>query len=146
MPRLLLAVAALLFTIPMGLQAQEAPTTLAPDELEWEEQPDGSQMVVLYGDPATEGVYALRFRFPPDWAGRPHTHGGAELVTVHSGTFYFALGEDLSREAAAEFGPGSFIGLPPGTKMRPFTGDEEAVVDVNGQGPFTTEYLDEEGG
>lgn len=128
-----------------GVQAQEDPVALAPDELEWEKQPDGSLMAVLYGNPAAEGPYALRFKLPEDWAGRPHTHGGAELVTVISGTFYFALGDDLSREAASAFGPGTFIGVPKGTKMRPYTGDEEVVVDVHGQGPFTTQYLDEEG-
>jgi hypothetical protein len=55
-----------------------------------------------------------------------------------------AHGEDLSHQAAKSFGPGSLIVLPVGTKMRGFTGEDEVVVDIQGQGPATTQYLDEE--
>ncbi len=85
----------------------------------------------------------IRFRLPANWEGRPHTHGGAEIVTVYSGTMYFAYGEDLSRHAAKSFAAGSFIALPAGTKMRAFAGEDEVIVDVQGQGPFTIQYLDE---
>lgn len=140
----------LLIPAPALLHAQERPAAdvvaFQPDELEWRERDDGSFLAVLYGDPAAEGHYVIRFRLPPDWQGRPHTHGGDEIVTIHSGTMLFAYGEDLSREAARAFGPGSFVALPAGTAMRPFTGGEEAIVDVQGQGPFTTQYLEEGGG
>lgn len=133
----------------IGVQpARAQPTTdviavTDEDQLQWQETPDGARMAAMYGDPSTEGLYVLRFELPPNWVGRPHTHGGAELVTVLSGTMYFAYGDDLSREAAKPFGPGAFVALPAGAKMRPYTGDTPVVVDVQGQGPFTTEYLDE---
>lgn len=128
---------------PAWAQTSDVVTVTEADQLEWQETPDGASMVALYGDPSQEGPYVLRFKLPANWAGRPHTHGGAELVTIHSGTMYFAYGDDLSREAAKPFGPGDFIALPGGTKMRPYTGDDPVVVDVQGQGPFTTQYLDE---
>lgn len=140
----------LLTLSPRLLEAQAQPSVdvvaLAPDQLDWQETGEGYLMAVLYGDPAGEGHYAIRFKLPPHWEGRPHTHGGTEIVTLYSGTLYFAYGDDLSRQAAKRFGPGSFIALPAGTKMRPFTGEEEVVVDVQGQGPFTIHYLDEKGG
>ena len=134
---------------PSVVQAQAQPSAdvvaLAPDQLEWQETEEGFLMAILYGDPSSEGHYAIRFKLPPHWEGRPHTHGGAEIVTVYSGTMYFAYGEELSRDAAKSFQPGSFIALPAGTKMQAFAGDEELVVDVQGQGPFTTHYLDDKG-
>lgn len=130
---------------PQMLEAQSSSDVIAvePDQVEWQKSEEGFDMAVLYGDPSSEGHYVIRFKLPPNWEGRPHTHGGAEIVSVHSGTMYFAYGENLSREASKPLGPGSFIALPAATKMRPFTGEEEAIVEVQGQGPFTTEYLDE---
>lgn len=50
------ALALLFLTIAVaGVQAQEDPAALEPDELEWEKQTDGSSMAVLYGNPAAEG-------------------------------------------------------------------------------------------
>lgn len=135
--------------LPHALEAQTATGVkhLAPDALTWqpvEGQPD-ARIAMLYGNPAEEGHYIVRFRLPADWAGRPHKHGGAELVTVHSGACFLAHGEELTREAARKLAPGTFVSLPAGTKMRAFTGEGGCVVDVQGQGPFTTQYLDEEG-
>ena len=53
-----------------------------------------------------------------------------EVVRVQSGTMYLALGEELTRESAVAYGPGSFIVYPAGTTSRMFTGDEEVVVEV----------------
>ncbi len=120
---------------------------LAPGELSWQELPGDPEVLMapLYGNPAEEGHYIIRLKIPPSWTGRPHTHGGLELATFQSGTCYVAYGDDLSREAAKRTGPGSFVAVPAGTKMRGFTGEDGCVVDVQGQGPFTTQYLDEKG-
>ena len=148
----LASVVAVVFTLPPdALQGQAAQTqavkTVTPEALSWqpvEGEPE-ARMAVLYGNPAEAGHFIVRFKLPPSWAGRPHTHGGTELITVHSGTFYVAYGDVLTREAAKELSPGAFIAMPAGTKMRGFTGDDECVVDVQGQGPLTTQYLDGQG-
>lgn len=106
----------------------------------------GARMAVLYGDPRAEGHFVIRLEFPPNWAGRPHEHGGAELLLALSGACYVAHGEDLTREAATPLPPGSFAAVEGGTAMRGFSGDEGCVVTVQGQGPFTTTFLDETGG
>ena len=139
----------LIALLPHAVQGQDyqeqGVTTVTPDALDW--QPvDGApdvRMAVLYGNPAEEGHYVVRYATLPSNVGRPHTHGEAELVTVHSGTCYLATGDVLTREAANELATGTFVAMPAGTKMRGFTGEDECVVDVQGQGPRTTQYLDE---
>lgn len=138
--------------LPHALQGQAEETgaveAVAPDELTFQpyEEDPGARIAVLYGNPAESGPFVVRFKLPPEWTGRPHTHGGTELVTFLSGTCYFAHGDPLTREAAKKMPPGSFIALPAGTRMRGFSGEQGCVVDVHGEGPFTTRYLDEEGG
>ena len=41
-----------------------------------------------------------------------------------------AYGENLTRDDAAEYAPGSFIVYPAGTTSRMFTGEEVVVVEV----------------
>lgn len=134
--------------LPYAVHAQVGGVAaLAPDDLSWQpvEGDPEARIATLYGDPAEEGHYIVRLTLPPNWTGRPHTHGGAELLTIHSGMCYLAHGEALTREAAQKLVPGAFVALPAGTKMRGFTGAEGCLVDVQGQGPMTTQYLDEEG-
>lgn len=138
------------YILPPELLAQRPVdvTQITPDAMTFQPFPEeqDAQIAVLYGNPAETGHYIVRLRFAENWTGRPHVHGGAELLTVQSGTCYFAHGDDLTRDAAAELPAGSFTAFPAGTHMRGFTGEEGCVVDVQGQGPFTTRYLDEEGG
>ena len=142
----------LIALLPHAVQGQDyqeqGVTTVTPDALDW--QPvDGApdvRMAVLYGNPAEEGHYVVRAKLPPSWAGWPHTHGHTELITVHSGTCYLAHGDVLTREAAIKLSPGTFVAIPAGTKVRAFTDGDGCVADVQGEGPLTTQYLDEEAG
>ena len=144
-------VAAVFTLLPHALQGQYAQAqgvkTVTPEALNWQpvEGDPEALMAVLYGNPAEAGHYIVRFKLPPSWAGRPHTHGRTELLTIHSGTCYLAYGDALTREAAKKLSAGAFIAFPAGTKMRGFTGEYECVVDVQGQGPLTTQYLDGQG-
>lgn len=136
------------FMLPPALQAQQQPEVkkITPEAMAFQPFPEeqDARIAILHGNPAEAGHYIVRLVFAPTWTGRPHVHGGAELLTVQSGTCYFAHGDDLTRDAAAELPTGSFTAFPAGTHMRGFTGEEGCTVDVQGQGPFTTRYLDEE--
>ncbi len=144
-------VAVVVTLLPHALQGQAAQAqgvrTVTPDELSWQpvEGDPEALIAVLYGNPAEAGHFIVRYKLPPSWAGRPHTHGSTELLTIHSGMCYLAFGDALTREAAKKFSPGAFIAFPAGTKMNSFTGEDECVVDVQGQGPLTTQYLDGQG-
>ncbi len=122
-------------------------TTVTPEALSWQpvEGDPEVRMAVLYGNPAEAGHYIVRLKLPPSWAGRPHTHGDTELITIHSGMCYIAHGDALTREAAKKLSPGALMAMPAGTKMRAFTGEDGCVADVEGQGPLTTQYLDGQG-
>ncbi len=144
-------VAVVVTLLPHALQGQAAQAQgveiVTPDALSWqpvEGEPE-ARMAVLYGNPAEAGHFIVRFKLPPSWVGRPHTHGSTELLTIHSGMCYLAFGDALTREAAKKFSPGAFVACPAGTKMNAFTGEDECVVDVQGQGPLTTQYLDGQG-
>lgn len=138
--------------LPHAVQGQAHPAqgvkTVTPDALRWQpvEGAPEARFAVLYGNPAEAGHFVVRYKLPPSWAGRVHTHGGTELITVHSGTCYLAYGDVLTRDAAKKLPPGSLVAMPAGTKMRAFTGEDGCVADVQGQGPLTTQYLDEETG
>ncbi len=136
------------FLLPLGLHAQQEGDVkrVTPDTLTFQPFPEemAAEIAILYGNPNESGHYIVRLKFAPNWDGRPHTHGSTELLTVHSGTCYVAHGDDLSRDAAEQLPAGSFMVVPAGTRMRAFTGEEGCVVDVQGQGPFTTQYLGED--
>jgi quercetin dioxygenase-like cupin family protein len=102
--------------------------------------PAGAQFAVLVGNPAEEGPFVMRLKFPAGYQIPPHRHPKEEHVTVISGGFGMALGERLDRTAASILGPGSFIQIPTGEAHFAWT-DEETVVQINAMGPFGIEYV-----
>src|SRR5688500_9671413 len=75
-------------------QSGATPTTpghavIRPDQMKWQpgppSLPPGAQFVVLEGDPAKEGFFAMRVRMPSGYTVPPHTHPKTERVTVISG-------------------------------------------------------------
>jgi hypothetical protein len=131
---------------PASGQAQEPPyvppiehaVLLAAGELVWHPDPDGTEVAVLYGNPAQEGPYALRVRFPADWEMPFHWHPASEFTTVLEGTLHLALGRDARRQAATAYGPGSFFAIPAFVPIWAWTGNRAVVVQVHGMGPLVT--------
>jgi quercetin dioxygenase-like cupin family protein len=126
------------------LQAQEH-VMLAPDEIEWQAGPasipDGAEAAVLYGDPSTEGPFALRLKLPEGYHIPPHTHPQPEIVTVISGTFHLGMGETAERDAAEALAAGSFFAFDPGMAHFAYN-DEETVIQLTSVGPWALEYVD----
>jgi quercetin dioxygenase-like cupin family protein len=146
---MLVSVLVVALFLPLELLAQQRGgiKQVTPETLTFQPFPEeqGAQIALLHGNPGERGHYIVRIKFAPNWDGRPHTHSGAELLTVYSGTWYVAHGDDLTRKGAVKLPAGSFMALPAGTKMRAFTGEQGAVVDIQGQGPFGTQHLDKMG-
>jgi quercetin dioxygenase-like cupin family protein len=103
--------------------------------------PVGAQFAVLVGNPAEEGPFVMRLKFPAGYDIPPHRHPKEEQVTVLSGGFGMALGEAHDRDAASLMGPGSFVRIPRGDAHFAWT-EEETVVQINAMGPFGIEYVD----
>ncbi|WP_135470010.1 cupin domain-containing protein [Crenalkalicoccus roseus] len=124
--------------------AEATHTITTPEEIAWRagppSLPPGAQMAVLYGDPGSEGPFAMRLRLPANYAIPPHTHGRPEIVTVLSGTFHLGMGEMADQERTKPLPAGGFFAFPPGMAHYAFT-REETVVQLNSTGPWTLTYV-----
>lgn len=103
--------------------------------------PPGAQIAVLQGNPGKEGPFVIRLKFPAGYNVPPHRHPEEEHVTVISGGFGIAVGEQHDRSAAGLLAPGGFVRIPEGQAHYAWT-EAETVVQINAEGPFGIEYVD----
>ena len=113
-------------------------------ELQWKDGPaslpKGVKMSVLEGDPAAEGVFTMRVKFPAGTHVNPHFHSETEHATVISGVLHIGMGEKFDKTMTKRLVAGSFGFWPAG--MRHFAWMEgETVLQVHGQGPWTVTYV-----
>jgi len=142
-------IAALLGAIALFIaQAQANPahhTVVAADAVKWgpapPSLPPGAHAAVLLGAPSKEGPFVLRLKFPAGFVIPPHRHPKDESVTVIAGKFAIAAGEKLDRTALKSLPAGSFVHLPAGMPHYAWA-EAEAVVQINGVGPFDVIYID----
>lgn len=104
--------------------------------------PEGAEFSVLYGNPSSEGLFAMRLRLPAGYHIAPHSHTQPEVVTVISGTFHVGMGSEADRKVATTLEPGSFFAFQPDHVHYAYAGDEETVVQLNSTGPWTITYAD----
>jgi quercetin dioxygenase-like cupin family protein len=114
------------------------------ESVEWKDGPAalprGSKVAVLEGDPAKEGPFVMRLRFPSGYHIPPHTHPKTERVTVLSGALYLAMGDKLDRSSAQMLAAGTYGFWPAGMKHAAWA-DSETVIQLHGIGPWTIKYL-----
>jgi hypothetical protein len=84
--------------------------------------------VVISGDPAKPGPYALEIHVPPNTMIAPHTHHDDRFATVISGVWYFDYGAQPGNAPMKTLTTGGFY-------------TEPAVVRLNGMGPSDTTYV-----
>ncbi len=109
---------------------------VTPDEIKWRQNTSLGTSVTLEGDPSRPGPYVVRIQIPPHHADKPHAHGTDENITVISGQFGFGLGPVFDQSKGRVLPPGSFFHLPANTMHFGWTGDEGAVIQAHGIGPF----------
>lgn len=119
-------------------------TVVSGDAITWgpapASLPRGAQAAVLFGNPAKEGPFVLRLKFPAGFVIPPHRHTKDEPVTVLSGKIAISAGEKIDR-TLKPVPAGSFIYLPAGMPHYALAA-EETIVQINGVGPFDVVYLD----
>jgi quercetin dioxygenase-like cupin family protein len=134
--RLLLTLAglAISFAVPASM-AQDVMKVVTPDELVWREHPvlKGAQIVILVGDPAKAETIVQRVKFPPHFKVPPHTHPYSEVVTVLSGTYWNAMGDDMEKGVMLK--SGSVFVLPANHTHHTWTTDEEVILQIYFTGP-----------
>lgn len=125
-------------------EAHHDHTVLSADMIEWRagppSLPKGTQMAVLHGSPAQQGPFVLRLKFPAGFIVPPHRHSKDEFVTVIAGAFTITAGEVVDRAAIKPLPAGSFLHMPAGTAHYAYA-ETEAVVQINGMGPFDVAYV-----
>ena len=95
------------------------------------------------GNPAEEGQFVFRLKFPAGYEIPPHRHPKEEHVTVISGGFGMSTGETFERGATPILPAGSFMRIPVGQAHFAWT-EEPTVVQLNGVGPFGVDYVNPE--
>ena len=115
-----------------------------PDALTWKDSPNipkGGQVAVLVGDPTKAGETVVqRIKFPPNFTMPPHTHPFSEVVTVISGNIGTNAGEQPVKTGDL-LKLGSMWVYPKGHAHYAWTGDGEAVLQVQYIGPGGIEYV-----
>jgi quercetin dioxygenase-like cupin family protein len=118
--------------------------TVTPDALTWKANPNlpkGGQVAVLLGDPTKAGdVIVQRVKFPPNYKVPPHTHPYAETITVISGSLGFGEGETFDNKGEM-LKPGTFLANSVRHAHYAWTGNEEAILQVQFVGPGGIDYI-----
>ena len=126
-------------------QSDPAPVIqLLPGDLKWSSDPNlhGLQTVALAGNPNAPEPYAERIRLPADCRLAPHSHPNeARMVTVLSGTLYFAYGDRFDEAKLKALPAGSFFTEPKDMPHYAMT-KEEVLLQLNAIGPAGTKYVE----
>lgn len=111
-----------------------------PEQLHWTEVPNGHgiKMAVVSGDPSKPGIYVIRVIFPPGIMSTPHFHGEDRHVVVLKGTWYTGTDDAWDPATTVAMPTGSYMEHPAGAVHFDGAKDEEAIVQIIGQGPSTT--------
>ena len=124
--------------------AQDTLTQVTPDALTWKENPafpKGVQIATLVGDPTKTGdVVVLRVKSPPNFQMPPHTHPYSEVVTLISGPVGTSHGERFEKNGEM-LKPGSLWVYPARHAHYAWTGNEEAILQVQFIGPGGIDYI-----
>jgi quercetin dioxygenase-like cupin family protein len=126
-----------------GAKATKAQSvTISADEIKWGPAPGafpaGAQIAVLHGDPHKKAPFALRFKMPDGYRIAPHWHTQDEQLTILSGTFVLAMGDDEKDAHALQAGAYHFL---PGKMHHSASAKGDVVLELHGVGPFDIHYV-----
>lgn len=107
-----------------------------PDEIKWVKG-RGSDNAVLAGDPSKPGIYVTLVKWHPHNMSRPHFHPNDRYIMVLSGTWWVGTGSKYDPDSTVPVKAGSFV--THFGKQIHYDGakDEEAVLEIVGEGPAT---------
>ena len=141
------AVALALAAASAGVYAQSASHVIAkPADAQWGPAPPmlppGAQIAVLSGDPGKPVPYAIRLKFPANYAIQAHSHPTDENVVVTSGGLTFGMGDKLAKGASNKtLGPGGYALMPANMNHFAYTTTAETTIVLYGVGPVEFKYV-----
>ena len=117
------------------------------EDVSYEPHPEVPELgySVLSGDPAEVGVYVIRLKIPPGLTFPPHHHDQDRHITVISGVWAFGKGNSGSCEDTVLLTAGAYVLHPKGgVHFDGACGEEPVEVQITGQGPVKTTWIDPE--
>ena len=138
---LLLVAALMLVAASVRAAAPAAPTIVQPSAIKWVAgtgDEKGTWSAVLFGNPDKKGSeYVVRLKFPDGFKFPAHVHGGAEQVTVISGTLLVGLGKKFDASKLTALPPGAFAEMPSNVPHYA-AAKGETIIEIHGVGPGST--------
>ena len=138
--------AAVLGGVPYLFAQTHAHVIQTPAEATWGPAPSmlpaGAQIAVLSGDPTKAVPYAIRLKFPANYAIPAHSHPTDENVVVTSGALTFGMGNTLAKSAAGNkiLATGGYALMPANMNHFAYSTGETTIV-LYGQGPVEFKYV-----
>src|SRR6266478_5340063 len=102
----------------------------------------GIQTRTLKGDATKSGIYTIQLTIPANVRIQAHTHPDDRVATVISGTWYIGYGAKFDEAKLKALTAGSFYTEPPSVAHFAKTGNELVVLQITGNGPTGTEYVE----
>src|SRR6267154_1245601 len=102
----------------------------------------GIQTRTLKGDATKSEIYTIQLTIPANVRIQAHTHPDDRVATVISGTWYIGYGAKFDDAKLKPLTAGSFYTEPPSVAHFAKTGNEPVVLQITGNGPTGTEYVD----
>ena len=139
--------AAVLGVASVTIQATDPHAVVNVKEAQWGPAPPllppGAEIAVLAGDPTKAVPYAVRLKFPANYAIPAHSHPTDEHVVVTSGTFTLGMGDKLTKGAPGNkmLTVGGFALAAAGMNHYAYTGAQETTIVLYGQGPVEFKYV-----
>lgn len=133
---LLVTISAFLVTTASGVQAKG---------MKWMDAtgaglPAGAKMAVVSGNPAKDGPFVIRAKFPANYTVPPHSHPGDEVVRVLSaGALTYGMGDKVNPSNSASLTKGYHVTMAAGMNHWVTTTDP-LEIQVSGNGPFAITY------
>src|SRR5467141_5405146 len=103
---------------------------------------NGIQTRTLKGDASKSGIYTIQLTIPANVRIQAHTHPDDRVATVISGTWYIGYGVKFDDAKLKPLIAGSFYTEPPSVAHFAKTGNEPVVLQITGNGPTGTEYIE----
>jgi len=130
------------------LAADDIPRNIVsftPEQVQWftpSYYTDGRQRAQLIGDSSKPGPFVDRVKIPSGGRVRAHIHPDTEVDTVVAGTWYVGMGDKFDAAKLKPYPAGSFIVIPAGVPHFVAALDGQVIVQISGDGPFRTEFLE----
>lgn len=140
----LVAAAAATFGATRAEVDPKAVLVIPPGQIKWVRNAAGtSETAVLFGDPSKPGPYVMRIKWlPGNNFSRPHVHNTDRFFVVISGTWWVGSGTKFDPASTVPVKPGSYVAHFAGQPHYDGAKDEEAVIQVFGTGPLTTDVVE----